>query len=129
MIILDTNILANILRKKNRGKEWKEFLKNKSIAFTTITAFELFLGAELSEKRDKNLKVIQDLIKKIPVFPLSIESAYNAGVIFSELQKKGRMIELNDVYIAAITLEHDAELATDNVDHFQRVNKLKIITI
>ncbi len=39
------------------------------------------------------------------------------------------MIELNDIYIAAVTLEHDAELATDNVTHYQRVSQLGIISI
>jgi len=46
LIVLDTDILVNILQKKNRGEQWKDFLKDKSIAFTTITAFELFIGAE-----------------------------------------------------------------------------------
>ena len=127
MIILDTDILVNILRKKNRGAQWKDFLKDKSIAFTTITAFELFLGAELSKKRDQNMKAIQSLVQQFPVLPLSIKSAYLAGSIFSDLQKKGQMIELNDIYIAAITLEHNAELATDNINHYQRITHLKIV--
>ena len=42
LIVLDTDILINILRKKNRGEQWKDFLKDKSIAFTTITGDYLF---------------------------------------------------------------------------------------
>ena len=129
MIILDTDILVSILRKKNRGEQWKDFLKDKSIAFTTITAFELFLGAELSKKRDQNIKPVQSLVEQFPILPLSIKSAYIAGSIYADLQKKGQMIELNDIYIAAVTLEHDAELATDNVNHYQRVSQLEIISI
>ncbi len=129
MIVLDTDILVNILRKKNRGEQWKDFLKDKSIAFTTITAFELFLGAEISKKSDQNMKAIQSLVQQFPILPLSIKSAYIAATIYSDLQKKGKMIELNDIYIAAITLEHGAELATDNVNHYQRVSLLKIINI
>ncbi len=129
MIVLDTYILVNILRKKHRGEQWKDFLKDKSIAFTTITAFELFLGAEISKKSDQNMKAIKSLVQQFPVLPLSIKSAYIAATIYSDLQKKGQMIELNDIYIAAITLEHGAELATDNVNHYQRVSLLKIINI
>jgi len=129
LIILDTDILVNILKKKNRGEQWKDFLNDKSIAFTTITAFELFLGAELSKKRDLNMKPIQSLVQQFPVLPLSIKSAYIAGTIYSDLLKKGQMIELNDIYIAAVTLEHDAELATDNVTQYQRVSQLGIISI
>jgi len=129
LIVLDTDILVNILRRKNRGEQWKDFLKDKSIAFTTITAFELFLGAEISKKYDQNMKAIKSLIQQFPVLPLSIKSSYIAATIFSDLQKKGQMIELNDIYIAAVTLEHGAELATDNVNHYQRVSQLKIINI
>ena len=39
------------------------------------------------------------------------------------------MIELNDIYIAAVAIEHDAELATDNINHYQRVSNLKILNI
>ena len=129
MIVLDTDILVNILRRKNRGEQWKDFLKDKSIAFTTITAFELFLGAEISKKYDQNMKAIKSLIQQFPVLPLSIKSSYIAATIYLDLQKKGQMIELNDIYIAAVTLEHGAELATDNVNHYQRVSQLKIINI
>ena len=129
MIILDTDILVNILRKMNRGEQWKDFLKDKSIAFTTITAFELFLGAEISKKCDQNMKAIKSLVQQFPVLPLSIKSAYIAATIYSDLQKKGQMIELNDIYIAAVTLEHGAELATDNINHYQRVSQLKIINV
>ena len=129
MIILDTDILVNILRRKNRGEQWKDFLKDKSIAFTTITAFELFLGAEISKKYDHNMKATKSLIQQFPVLPLSIKSSYIAATIYSDLQKKGQLIELNDIYIAAVTLEHGAELATDNVNHYQRVSQLKIINI
>ena len=129
MIVLDTDILVNILRRKNRGEQWKDFLKDKSIAFTTITAFELFLGAEISKKYDQNMKAIKSLIQQFPVLPLSIKSSYIAATIYSDLQKKGQLIELNDIYIAAVTLEHGAELATDNVNHYQRVSQLKIINI
>ena len=44
--------------------------------------------------------------------------------IYSDLQKKGQTIELNDIFIAAVTLEHGAELATDNVNHYQQVLQL-----
>ena len=129
MIFLDTNILINILRKKPRGKQWTQYLKNKSVAFTTISAFELFLGAELSDKQKNNLLSIQNLVQQFPVLPLSIKSAYLAGKIYSNLQKQGKMIELNDIYMAGIVLEHDAELATDNIRHFQQIKELRIIEL
>lgn len=127
MIILDTSILILILRKKPKGYQWKEYLIDKSVAFTTITSFELFLGAELSKKRESNIKAIQNLVQEFMVLPFTIKSSFISAGIFYELQKKGQMIELNDIYIAAIALEHNALLATDNIDHFNRIDNLKIV--
>ena len=75
------------------------------------------------------MKAIKSLIQQFPFLPLSIKISYIAATIYSDLQKKGQMIELNDIYIAAVTLEHGAELATENVNHYQRVSQLKIINI
>jgi len=91
LIILDTDILVNILRKKNRGREWKEFLKNKTVAFTTITAFELFLGAELSKKRNQNMKSVENLIQQFPVLALSIKSARIASISIQIYRKKEKL--------------------------------------
>ena len=129
MIVLDTDILINILRKKRSGEQWKEFLKDKHISFTSITAFELFLGAELSTKRIHNIKAIQELVQQFSVLPFSIKSAYIAANIYSDLQKRGQMIELNDIYIASVALEHNAMIATDNIEHFKRIFNLEIVKI
>jgi len=75
------------------------------------------------------MKAIKSLIQQFPVLPLSIKSSYISATIYSNLQKKEHMIELNDIYIAAVTLEHGAELATDNINHYQRISQLKIINI
>jgi len=129
LIFLNTNIQINIPRKKSRGKQWKQYLKDKSVAFTTISAFKLFLGAELSAKRENNLKTIQNLVQQFPVLPLSIKSSYLAGKIYSNLQKQGKMIGLNDIYITGIVVEYNAELATENIMHFQQIKELRIIEL
>ena len=129
MIILDTNIWVNILRKNPKGAEWLNFLRTKSIALTSITTYELFLGAELSNKHVKNLQEIQKLIGVYPVLDFDIKSSYIASKIQAKLQKQGRMIDIRDLYIAAIALIHNLPVATDNVSHFKRVEGLKVITI
>ncbi|MHA1672565.1 MAG: type II toxin-antitoxin system VapC family toxin [Promethearchaeota archaeon] len=126
---MDTNILINILRKNPRGNEWKNYLADKSIAIASISTFELFLGAELSKKRDFNIKKVQDLVQEIPILPFSLKSSYIAGKIFSSLQKEGNIIELNDIYIGAIALEYNLSIATDNVKNFERITDLHIISI
>ncbi len=117
------------MRKKPRGKEWKDFLHNKSIGLPSIGVFELFLGAELSQNREKNLNSVKELVQNYPIFPFSTKSGYIAAQIYAKLQKTGQLIEINDIYIAAITLENDCTLATDNIKHFKRIEALDVLSI
>lgn len=101
-------------------------MKDKSIAITAISIFELVFGAKLSNKTEENLKTIQDLIQQFPIFGLDTKAAYIAASIYYELQKSGQIIELNDIYLSSIVLEYDGSLATENIKHFNRITNLKI---
>jgi len=114
------------LRKKPNGSYYANALANESIAITTISAFELFFGAQSSTKREENLKAVEELVQTFPVYPLSTEAAFIAGKIQHDLLKKGENIELNDVYIASIVISLDGVLATQNAKHFSRIEGLKI---
>jgi predicted nucleic acid-binding protein len=129
MIFLDTNILVNILRNEARGQTWINYLKDKSVALTSITFFELYLGAELSKKREYNIKIIQNLFQQFPVFSFNVKTSRIAANIYSDLKEKGQIIELNDIYLASIVLEQNSILATDNIKHFNRIQSLKLITV
>ena len=129
MIVLDTNILVEILRKNDRGKQWLDFLKTKSITFTSISSYELFLGAKLSSKQNENMQAVQKLVQKYAILPFSVKSSYIAGELQAKLQNQGNKIDLRDLYIAAIALEHHLPVATDNIKHFNHVENLEIITI
>ena len=129
MILLDTNVVVNILRNDIRGQNWVEYLKDKSVGLTSITTFELYLGAESSKKREYNMNAIQKLFQQFPVFPFNVKASKIAANIYHDLEKKGQMIELNDIYIASIVIEQNSILATDNTKHFDRISTLKIITI
>jgi tRNA(fMet)-specific endonuclease VapC len=50
------------------------------------------------------------------------------GRILANLQKSGRSIGLMDLLIAAAALVDNAPLVTRNLDHFQRVPGLTLLT-
>ena len=126
LIIIDSSILVPILRKKPAGLHQAQQLVNESIATTTISAFELFFGAQSSQKREENLKAVEELVQTFPVYPLSIEAAFIAGKVQHALITRGEKIELNDAYIASIVLSLDGILATNNPKHFERIDGLKL---
>lgn len=55
------------------------------------------------------------------------ESASFAAEIKHNLTQKGEFIGDCDTMIAAIGLQHNAIVVTNNVKHFQRVNNLMVV--
>ncbi len=58
--------------------------------------------------------------------PFDDESAAIAGRRRKELENQGRVIGPHDLQIAAIALQHEWTLVTNNKDEFSRVEGLKI---
>lgn len=61
-------------------------------------------------------------------FPFDSQSAYQAGKIYTLLKKEGKLIGNQDILIASIALTNDIPLLTRNIDHFQRIKGIKIIS-
>lgn len=51
---------------------------------------------------------------------------YFYGQIRCELEKRGVVIEPNDLLIASMVLNHNGVLVTNNLKEFQRVKNLKL---
>jgi len=95
---------------------------------TPINAFELYLGAHLSEKRDENLRLVRDLLLSIGFLEFDERSCDMAGAIAADLTKLGRPIGTRDSMIAGIALRFEQTMLTRNTEHFSRVKGLKVRT-
>ncbi len=94
---------------------------------TTISVFELWQGAEDiqdSQKRDK----IEQFLSSVGLLPLDVESAKIAGTIYSDLERKGKLIEAEDCLIAGIAKHHNETVLTRNINHFERIKGIKLET-
>jgi len=124
---LDTNFLVEVLRGNEKVKEKVNSLKEETnLSTTSITAFELYFGAEISQKKTGNTKEVEKLLNGLTVLNLDRESAKKAATIEAELTKKGTKIGLNDSFIAAIALQNNCIIITENKKHFQKIKGLKI---
>ena len=65
-------------------------------------------------------------IATVETVTLTAETAECYGTILRQLRKAGTPIPTNDVWIAALALEHGAALVTDDA-HFRRVANLRIL--
>ena len=125
--LLDTNICIYIRRKKPE-EVLRRFrtLKHGEAVFSVITFGELIYGAEKSAQRTAALELLRELAKVLPVMGLPETAAEAYGTIRAELERKGKMIGNNNLWIAAHAKAAGLTLVTNNEREFRRVRGLKV---
>ena len=128
--VIDTNILIDLLRNVKKVVAFlTEIEESRSLLSTTvINAFELYHGAHKSREREQNLLATRKLLNRLILLPLGPRSAETAGRIYAQLETKGQPIGLRDALIGAITLTKGYTIVTRNVEHFQKITGLTVIT-
>lgn len=89
-----------------------------------IVLGELIFGAARSERIVENTARIEALAARVPILPCDDDTAWLFGTIKTSLWTKGRPIQDNDVWIAALALQHDLTLVTRDSD-FNHVDGLR----
>ena len=96
------------------------------VGMSTITYGELIYGAYKSHFSKKSQSILEDLISLIPALSMHEQASKHYGEIRNKLEKQGRVIGNNDLWIAAHALSIDATLITNNMKEFRRIPHLKI---
>lgn len=125
--MLDTNICIYIA--KRRPPEVKarfERLKPGQLVMSAITYGELSFGVSKSSQRAKALAQLEELMQDIPVETLDSRAAQAYGEIRATLEKQGRLIGNNDLWIGAHALALSLTLVTNNEREFQRIPGLAV---
>lgn len=127
MKCLDTDILIAILRMNADAEEKITQLDEEGRnATTAINAFELYYGANKSQKKTTNLEGTKKLLSRLDILPLNEESAEKAGEYFTDLEKKGLQVEFRDTLVAAISTQNHLTLITRNEKHYSRMSDVTI---
>jgi len=128
LVCLDTDFLVALLRGDADARERAEKMDEEEVrkATTPVNAFELFLGAYLSERRDANLTVTRELISNLELLEFDLRSCEKAGSIAAGLRSRGEPIGVRDSMIAGIASSFEETLLTRNIEHFSRVKDLKV---
>ena len=125
--MLDTNICIYIA--KHQPPEVKahfERLKPGQLIMSVITYGELYYGANKSNQRARALAQLDELVQDIPVEDLTSAASQAYGEIRATLEKQGRMIGNNDLWIGAHAVALDVTLATNNEREFKRIAGLSV---
>lgn len=127
MIVLDTNIVSELMRKAPNPKviDWIRCHEISDLAITVIALAEISRGiARLpkGKRREQLVEKFQDFIKYgfgRRILPFDEASARIYGALCFQREKMGRGVDPIDVIIMSIVKMHGAVLATRNVKDFE----------
>jgi len=124
-ILLDTNAYSAFMAGDTRV--FDAIIEAEVTYISTIMLGELFAGFHGGKKLNQNKNELQRFLSKesIHIIDVTIETAEIFGEIKSDLAQNGRMIPLNDIWIAAHTIETGSKLITYD-EHFKHVKGLRI---
>lgn len=122
-ICLDTSFLIDFLRGHPNTRTTYQRLKSEGYVFvtTTIAAFEIFRGLDKRGRIKGEEEAVRKLLSRLAVWNLDIESAERGSRIYTELERAGSVIGINDCLVAAIALSNGCQKILSNDVHFQRI--------
>lgn len=124
MILLDSSILIELFRKKNKEKTFFYRLSQKEtiLCISSITYYEVGIG-----NRKSHAEYWEELNNMLRILPFDKACSQNAINIYLELLKVNKMIDLADILIGATAKNYSIPMATLNIKHFERIKGLEII--
>jgi len=126
MILLDTNVISELMRKNPEPKviAWLDTQPRASVWTTSVTLLEIRSGLQIlpaGERRALLMQAFETLLnEKIEgrVAAFDQAAAHEAAELMARRHKRGRPGDLRDTLIAGIAQASRATLATRNTQHF-----------
>ena len=133
-LILDSSV---VIAGERRGHTVRQILEQFQagygeieVGLSVVTIVELTHGVQRAgteERRRRRQAFVDELIRDVPVHPVTIETARLAGRIEGDRAAQGVNIAFEDLLIAATALQLGFGVVTGNVRHFQTVPGLTVV--
>ena len=127
MIVLDTNVVSEPLRKKPDANvvAWLDAQVAETLHLSTVTVAELRFGVARLPKGKRRDRLHDDLENRIlPAFagrvlPFDLAASATYAKLRAEGEVRGEQIAFADSYIAAIAIAHRFAIATRDTRPFE----------
>ena len=97
---LDTNVIIRLINGDENIK--RILLELTDISISVVVLGELIFEAEKSNLKESNKNTYLNFCLSYPLLEITKEVALTYGKLKAELQRKGRIMPENDIWIAAI---------------------------
>jgi len=123
--LLDTNICAFFFRNKYSIADKLAVIGLSKCAISEITFAELKFGIELSNYKEENTEKLDIFTKYVSVIPIRNSISLYAKEK-ARLKSINKTIDDFDLLIGTTAVAYNLIMATNNVKHLSRIEKIKI---
>ncbi len=121
--LLDTNIVIRMFSGEPTIQEKMQYETTVFLASPIVG--ELYYGAQKSDRVTENLHRIETFLEEHIFLPCDLETTRWYGIIKNQLRRKGTPIPNNDIWIAAIAMQHELVLVTRD-SHFDEIESVQV---
>ncbi|CAK8723358.1 MAG: tRNA(fMet)-specific endonuclease VapC [Candidatus Electronema aureum] len=123
--LLDTNIVIALFA--GDASVMANIAAAEEVFIPAAVIGELFYGARKSGRPAENAQRIEEFVADNVILSCDAETARLYGDVKSGLQRKGRPIPENDIWIAAVALQHNLILVSRD-EHFEAIEWIRRAT-
>ncbi|MGJ3234689.1 type II toxin-antitoxin system VapC family toxin [Marivirga sp.] len=124
MILLDTSVLIDLFRKKEKENSFFYSLLDyeEDFAISAVTHYEIGIGNKKSKSNYWN-----HVYENLAFLDFNQSASDMAIDIYLNLKMKNKLIDIADILIASVAMSNEISLATLNIKHFERIDGLNLI--
>lgn len=127
-LLIDTSALIEYMRGNRRAKELINKINISRRYLPHIVAAELYHGQYRIGKSRSEMSLLEGMISSFRMVLSDAETSHYFGQVKSALEKVGKPIPVNDVWIAALAKQHKLPLLAKDA-HFRNVVGIELIDL
>lgn len=131
-LVLDSSVLIDVERERLSFGPLVDAYGNLETFVSVITVSELRHGVHRARDaavRARRSAFVRRILDQVVVLPIDEAVADAHAQAWASLEEAGRMIGMNDLWIAATAIANGCALMTGNHDEFDRVAGLTVIPL
>ena len=135
-VVLDSSVVITAERKSLSVPQLVEAIKTAygeiELSLSPVTVAELVHGiyrARTPKVGQRRRQYIEELVKLVPLHPVTLQTGYLVGQIEGQEAAKGNVLPFNDLLIAAAAIEQGYAVLTENLRHFEKVPGVRVLKL
>ncbi len=120
----DTNVIIALFA--GDVETIRVFGEADEVFLSSIVLGELYYGSRRSTRVLANVSRVDALAASSAIINCDLETARQYGAIKQQLRAIGKMIPENDIWIAAVAMQHELTLATRDA-HFNEIEGISLL--